>query len=200
MIKTANLILFAILMLSNLVSVHAQQKDNIRAFLDECIRAGLEHKQNYHKSLVGKWKYSDLKVDVVTSDLETTAKIETIYEILNQKIRSDKKVYMDMELTEDGCSNVARNMKNFLSYSMPGYSLMGGEEGKAESELDIKSDTIILRSDISNKLYDFIVSKNYLDKNLVKMKLEPEYPKDLVIEKCFISVYFTRVKKETEIN
>lgn len=182
MIKPVNLILFAILMLSNLVSVHAQEQN-----------------ADAQKAILGKWKYVDMRVDVATSDSSVTARIEELFSVLNQTILTGEGAQLEVVFTEDG--HVINNETLLFIYSVSENKLFRNKKDKTE-ELDyrIEGDSLTYSFDLSEEFYELAHYADDLNEDDEDSDNDPEFPEDLRVDKCIVSVYFSRVKGETEIN
>ncbi|WP_108823628.1 hypothetical protein [Dysgonomonas sp. Marseille-P4361] len=184
MIKPANLILFAILMLSNLVSVHAQEQN-----------------ADAQKAILGKWAIADVKTDIVTSDSASTTKIEKFWVALDQAIGTTEETIVGAEFFDDYYIN---NKGDRYDYTLSGNKMISSKNGEEnnvdEVSFEIKGDTLIYFYDLGEKLRDLVKALEDMSEDMEETGVEREFPKGLVIEKCFISVYFSRVKGETEIN
>lgn len=182
--KINNLVLVILLILSNLVSVYAQEQ-NVDA----------------QKTILGKWTIADVQTDIVTSDSASTAKIGAFWVALDQAIGTTEETIVGAEFFD---SYYINNKGDRCDYTLSGNKMISSKNGEEnnvdEVPFEIKGDTLIYFYDLGEKLRDLVKALDDMSEDMEEMGVEREFPKGLVIEKCFISVYFTRVKEETEIN
>lgn len=164
--KTNNLILLAVLMLTSLYSVHAQ-----------------EQTVDTKKAILGKWQFADMTVDLVTSDSAITEQMQLSLSseiVMAQEVMSQ----MILDFTEDG--KILDSMGKDKTYWIEGDKLSMKEGDRIdEVSFEIKGDTLIYTTDMTEVMTGRL-------KMIKEMGVDSGLPEDLVIEKCIAAVYLAR--------
>lgn len=171
--KTNNFILLAVLILASLFSVHAQ-----------------EQTVDTKKAILGKWQFSEMKVEILTSDSVVTEQIQqTMSSTL--ALTQETMRQMIMDFTEDG--KILSNLGNDKTYCIEDDKLSMKEGGRTdEVSFEIKGDTLIYSTDM-------IEVKTNKIKMMGEMGIDAELLDDLMIEKCAVAVYLVRPTEDADI-
>ncbi|WP_108823627.1 lipocalin family protein [Dysgonomonas sp. Marseille-P4361] len=170
--KTNNFILLAVLILASLFSVHAQ-----------------EQTVDTKKAILGKWQFSEIKVDILTSDSVVTEQMQlTMSSAL--ALTQETMGQMILDFTEDG--KILSNLGNDKTYWIEGDKLSMKEGGRTdEVSFEIKGDTLIYSTDMTEVMANRI-------KMMGQMGVDAELPDDLVVEKCAVAVYLVRPAEDAD--
>lgn len=170
--KTNNFILLAVLILASLFSVHAQEQNT-----------------DTKKAILGKWQFSEMKVEILTSDSAVTEQMQLTMSsalAMTQETMSQ----MILDFTEDG--KILSNLGNDKTYWIEGDKLSMKEGGRTdEVSFEIKGDTLIYSTDMTEVMANRI-------KMMGQMGVDAELPDDLVVEKCAVAVYLVRPTEDAD--